>query len=251
MKLAVWPAWAAAVLLWGACGQEAATACEPVTEAAPFAYDGGHCGDRVREGFHRVGSRDGLAKLAGYTHLDGFLIIDDVGPDDLTDLRGLEELRCISGDLTIRGARGVQGLDGLEALRQIGGNLTIGDLGAGNSALTGVGALVSLTAVGGHLWVQDNPRLANLDGLSALTTVGGYVGVVGNPALEDARALSGLRNVGGGLNVADNASLPTCEARALGERLRDACVPTCVRGNMADGCAHAVQDCWYSGGAPR
>jgi hypothetical protein len=213
----------------------------------PFSYDASQCGDKVLEGFHKIGSPDDLKKLAGFTHLDGYLVIEDT--DAVCSLAGLEQLRCISGDLTIRNASGLERLDGLAALRHVKGNLRIGDLDAGNPKLSDISGLSNLVTVGGQLWIEGNQRLRSLDGLSALTTVGGFLGIYGNPALTSTAALSALRSVGQGINIASNKSLPTCAAVEVKDRLGDQspCLPTCIRDNLADACPHEADGCWYRG----
>jgi cysteine-rich repeat protein len=82
----------------------------------------------------------------------------------------------------------------------ITGSLIIGD-----TSLTNLNGLPSLTSVGG-LYIQRNDALANVDGLAALTSVGGLY-IQRNDALANVDGLAALISVGNELDISHNDAL--------------------------------------------
>ena len=74
----------------------------------------------------------------------------------------------ISGDLSVEDSPFIT-LEALENLTSIGGNLSIGSLGASNARLTSLAGLENLTSVGGYLSIFGNAALTSLAGLKNLS----------------------------------------------------------------------------------
>jgi CRP-like cAMP-binding protein len=140
----------------------------------------------------------------GMVALRGDLTVDPRGKD-------LTRLACIcvvSGNLTIRGAGSLKGLEGL---RGVGGDVTLEA-----SALASLEGLEGLQTVGGDLVILENPALPDLRGLDTLTEVRGDVTVSGNAGLREVGGLDALESIGGDLEVHGNDQLAAIEGlRAL------------------------------------
>jgi hypothetical protein len=207
-------------------------------------FDRGRCGDAASTDDHVIEDEAGLQALADYTRIDGSLTIEGSA---LTSLVGLESLRCVDGDVTIRANSALADLAGLDGLLYIGGNLTIGELSGGNPSLETTAALANLVAIEGALWIEDNDRLETLEGFADLEFVGEFLGVFDNDALTGLADWSALEHVGGFLNVADNDALPTCQAIDLRDRIPAECRNVCIRANQTDSCDDDAAGCWYTG----
>lgn len=237
----------AALSLLSGCGTgdslTASPYCTGSKAASGFAATG--CGERTWEADARVASRADLEALRGYTRIAGNLHIEN---SSVADLSGLDSLACIDGDLLIRGNRTLQDLRGLDALQYVGGNLTVGDQSAGNAALAELAGLGRLTTVEGHVWIQGNPRLADLDELDHLRFIGDFLGLFDNATLTRVD-MPRLAHLGLFLNVAGNPALPTCAATALHAHLAAPCRNTCIRNNQPDTCTadREAESCWYEG----
>jgi hypothetical protein len=98
---------------------------------------------------------DGLTTVGGdlyVTYTDGF-----------TDLSGLDSLTSVGGILGLSGLHDLTSLHGLEALETAGG-VVIGD-----TSLDGLDALSGVTTVGSvGVWLWSNPALTDVDGLARL-----------------------------------------------------------------------------------
>jgi receptor L domain-containing protein len=168
----------------------------------------------VYQGYVSVGRASDLLQLEGVEVLDGSLRITDQA---ITDVSALGALVEITGSLTIDGTS-LPNLDGLHNLRRVG-----------------------------YLALDTNRALANVDGLSQLTSIGtdDYIGslyISGNPALSSLRGLGALTPLGpgGDVSVTNNPLLPTCEARALAERIGSAAGRAETHGNAPDACSPAI-----------
>jgi hypothetical protein len=182
---------------------------------------------------------DQLRALDALEVLDGSLIITAASSIDSTlpASRGLEQLRCISGDLSLSREAPVKGLN---KLREVGGSLTIaagalhaeaelseqaasirdltalsrlqsvtGQLSIG--PLSGEGVLPSLDGLDqlrsvGALSIQNLPELEDLQGLGLLERAG-HVDIRACNGLRDLYGLDTLREVGGRLRLVNNAAL--------------------------------------------
>lgn len=142
------------------------------------------CEELIMDGNYNITDEQSLQALAGYTEINGNLIILDT---TLANLNGLECLSIISGDLII------------------------GYYNHGNSNLTNIDGLINLTSIGGDLSVTCNDALTNLNGLSNLSFLNGYLFINENDALEDIDSLSKLTSVQGDLYIFSNDSLTTID----------------------------------------
>lgn len=128
------------------------------------------------------------------------------------------------GCMTLKGNVCIEGNDisnllGLYRVTSISGNLIIGssyDWGGGNSSLTSLAGLNSLTSIGGYLSIKRNNILTNLTGLENVTSIGGYLDISNNDALT---SLTGLNYIDAGsihdLYIYNNTSLSNCEVQSI------------------------------------
>lgn len=128
----------------------------------------------------------------------------------LEQIIGLNALTSIGGTLRIYYNEQMRGIAGFEALESVG-NLEISQ----NGNLTTIGGFSSLRSIQGHLQIDRNQRLLNLDGLTGVMEIGGDSLVLGqallilyNPALLDLRWLRNLTEIGfGTVHIEGNLQL--------------------------------------------
>ncbi len=189
-------------------------------DESPVECDGVIDGDVLLEG------DSDLSELRGVRVVFGDLT---VFATQVRDLRHLECLEDVSGNLRIIGNAQLRSLDGLDALRSVGGDLEVGGylqerlldyiepayipplflcgaVDPGNDALTSVAALRGLETVGGSLTFQDNVSLVSLDGFESLSSVGGDLRLV-HTAVEvvEEGTFPSLVSVGGVLLLGNTA----------------------------------------------
>ena len=101
----------------------------------------------------------------------------------------------------------------------------------GNPALTTIGAMSSLTSIGGALTIDDNDALTDLTSLTgSMQRVFGAVTITGNANLTALGQVSHFQQVGTS-TITNNAKLPNCKAVEV-----DHCVPNStvtISGNLA------------------
>ena len=93
----------------------------------------------------------------------------------------------IAGDLSVEASPLVT-LAGLENLTRIGGDLSIGSLGASNEALISLAGLESITSIGGFVSIFGNAALTSLTGLENLASIGGDLSIRRSGVLTDSSA---------------------------------------------------------------
>lgn len=116
----------------------------------------------------------GLARLID---LGGLELRDD---RDLTSLDGLDQVRQITGTVSLIGNPALASLTGLGAVNHVGSLHLEGSPAVTDLALTG------LVTIDGALQIIDLDGLTNLGGLKALTSVGGAIEFTGNDQLPQA-----------------------------------------------------------------
>lgn len=174
--------------------------------------DNPRCPDGVFHGDLIISNADDIAALKGCVRLDGNLNVATTSgfvDDGLSDLRGLEALRIIDGWLSIPGClvqerchdnRSLTSFRGLDALRCVSGDVRLGE-GEGYKQLHEIGGLGELTEVGGNFSCGIS-GVSDPDRLSKLRRVWGDV-----PALLEI-PLSGLETVYGGRVYVSYATTP-------------------------------------------
>lgn len=150
----------------------------------------------------------------GYEEFQGDLIIvENMGPTGLRDLKGLESLRSIDGDLSILGISEPFSLEGLENLTEITGSLFISDVFEQGGSLRGlrnlerIGDLLVVNFTGlntisdlesleslGSLQMRNNPFLTDLSGLERIRSLI-ELDVQGNESLTSFTGLENLETV--------------------------------------------------------
>lgn len=141
------------------------------------------------------------ANYPNCTQIEGHLEISGNG---ITNLDSLHMITYIGGFLDIYSVPDLVDISGLSALTTVGS----GRLGLSGSALTNLNGLENLTSVAG-LRIEGNTALSSLQGLASLTTAGEGVYILENPVLESLNGLESLTSAGQGgfLIIESNASL--------------------------------------------
>jgi len=122
----------------------------------------------------------------------------------LTSIASLSGVTRTAGDVAIDNNDRLTNLRGLDNLTQVGGNLRI----VSNPTLTSIASLSGVTQVGFSLHIWTNAQLTNLTGLNKLTSVNSDIIIDGNPVLNDLTALGALTQTGGNLQIINNNQLP-------------------------------------------
>ena len=142
--------------------------------------------------------------------------------DWLFSLDGLQQLTAVEGGVYIDANMELTSLEGLDHLTTIGGSLMIGDWWSGNSMLSDLDELNSLTFVGAGLFIGFNPELTSLEGLSNLNAISGEMTIIHNANLT---SLAGLENIEDTtithVWIYYNPLLTQCNIRSLCEYLTD------------------------------
>lgn len=171
------------------------------------------CDDGVWDGTFIVASPADIATLAGCTEITGKLKIDCSACSSLGELFELQS---------------------------IGGSLEIGNNGALETELVGLGGV---TTIGGNLTVVYNPSLESLAGLDGLVTIGGRLTIEGNLALHSLDGIDSLLSIGENLLVDNNPELFECEVCALIEQLTSPPGYVNVFANLDDDCTPVPDNC--------
>lgn len=146
----------------------------------------------------------------------------------------------IAGDVEFFG-EDIHSFSGLSGLTSIGGFLRIYDIPSivNKSGLTSVQELISLTSIGGTLYVRVAPVFTSFHGLEKLDSIGGFLRIEDKPELATLEGLVNLVFVGGpDLFVRNNPQLSDCAIYAVCNALfvQDPGLLTLIYGN-APGCA--------------
>jgi hypothetical protein len=148
----------------------------------------------------------GYVGLETIRHVGGSLYLGNLRYAG-ADLRGLEGLEFVGGDLDVSLADPLTSLAGLDNLREVGGTLIL----SGNPSLTDLTALRNLERVG-SLELVGNDTLTNVDGLEGIQEVERLELVDG---IENLRGLSGLRVVHDDLFLVDTDLTDLSDLTAL------------------------------------
>lgn len=191
------------------------------------------------------GGISNLNSLSGLTTVTGnlYIGIDAALSINITSLQGLESLRSVGGNFTLRAPELLTDIDHLDNLTSIGGDLYIYYVikitnlnglanltSAGgidleyNYLLTDISGLSGINTSVGNLSIIGNRVLPNLDGLNGIPSVTGSLRIQGNDVLTDIDGLSGIGSVSQNLTVQNNSILPNLNGlsniTALGGDLR-------------------------------
>ena len=162
----------------------------------------------------------------GYTRISGSLEIGDLYNDsNINNLKALESIKNIDGDLDIQNVSLLPNLEGLNSLESIGGNLSI----AVNDILINIEALSQITQILGDLFLYGNEQLVehtglhkissvkgdltiwsfyhtHIIGLSNISTIGGDLKIYNNSAIESIN-MNNITHIGGSLIIKSNPKL--------------------------------------------
>lgn len=145
--------------------------------------------DSILGDFNLGGFSDDLSGYNKLKFIGGSLTVT---ADNYTDLRGLESIDTLYGDLAIRNANSLRSLEGLDSLKWVGGNFRITD----NLSLPDFQGLGALRVVRGDVIIRENDVLASFEGLSQLEEIGGTMEIRESPALISFRGLEQVRRIG-------------------------------------------------------
>ncbi len=148
------------------------------------------------EGDFLISTTDDIARLAGYTDINGTLSVMPFSADYTGE--------AMSGDNLVIVENRVEEHDRVASL----------PLGSRDNTnlITELGDLVSLRRVRDNLYLYHNTNLTSLDGLQNLESVGGHLMIFANPLIRDLQGLATLNSVGQDLYLEYNASLESIEA---------------------------------------
>lgn len=207
-----------------------------------------------------------LTGLGPVKSLDTVAIIWNGATTPLHNLRGLDSVRTITGDLILQYLPQLDSLSGLEQLTKIEGSIvlespvrslthlgklkTVGGTlklhGTGIVNFDGLNALESAQ----DLVLSDNYYLTDLVGLDNLKTLNGDLRIANHASLINLNGLSNLAAVGGNINIFYNAVLSDCAIEAICSRLNTgAGAPPDVHDN-AFGCESPGAISLQCGGKP-
>ncbi|KAF5829945.1 hypothetical protein DUNSADRAFT_15282 [Dunaliella salina] len=111
--------------------------------------------------------------LPSYQRVRGLSVYD---LDALQDLKGLDNLKMVTGDLIISENMMLRSLKGLEQLQRVGGDLIMNS----NMNLKTVDGLQGLTSIGGQFLLKGNGQLRTLDAMTSLQSIGQFATLINN-----------------------------------------------------------------------
>ncbi|MCO6488329.1 MAG: T9SS type A sorting domain-containing protein [Phaeodactylibacter sp.] len=145
--------------------------------------------DSILGDFNLGGFSDDLSGYDKLKYIGGSLTVN---ADNYTDLRGLENIDTLYGNLAIRNANALRSLEGLDNLRWVGGDFWITD----NESLPDLQGLAALRVIRGDVVVRENDVLASFEGLSQLEEIGGTMEIRESPALISFRGMEQVQRIG-------------------------------------------------------
>ncbi|MBK7426327.1 MAG: leucine-rich repeat protein [Saprospiraceae bacterium] len=163
-----------------------------------------------------------LENLSGFSNLEYIQGNVTIERTNLSDLKGLELLKNIGGDLSIYNNPKLKNLEGMNNLESVGKTISIFDCTEINSlsgleslnqigvdlllqfvpALNDLSALANLSNVNGSLWLQYCEALSSLEGLDNISNIGsesdlfsGLLAIIACPSLENIEYLAKLKSI--------------------------------------------------------
>ncbi|WP_010135443.1 hypothetical protein [Ochrovirga pacifica] len=143
-----------------------------------------------------------LMPLADLTYVDGKLEIRN-NKVELENLKGLENVTRIGGDLNIYQNKGIKSLTGLDQLIDLGGNIAIYE----NSRLERFNNLDKINRVTGFVNIYSNPNLVEINGLNQVSEIISHVDVNNNRNLVQLNGFKSIARIGNTLTIKDNQAL--------------------------------------------
>lgn len=180
-----------------------------------------------------VGGELGLFRADALVVLDGYGALHSAGGLDIRACPSLERIQGLAGLRTLGGMRlhhdnALVALPGLAGLTAVERNLGLIAL----PALTDLGDLDALTAVGGVLEIRNDRSLTSVE-LPALKTLGA-LDIAYDLALTEL-GLGSLETIEHRAEIRDNPLLSDCAVRDLLDRVAVGGTITCT-GNLDEGC---------------
>jgi len=152
-----------------------------------------------------------FAGLDNLETVEGFLYISE--NESIQNFNGLASLNSVGG-LWLLFNTELTSLDGLESLTHIGDVDNSGGVGEsliiqGNSKLSSLSGLSSLTTMDAGILISDNNILTSLDGLESLTSMASGTRTRSNLALSDHCGIRNILLLGSWYSASGNAYNPT------------------------------------------
>jgi hypothetical protein len=163
------------------------------------------------------------------TTVTGAVVITNTGAPSI----GFSQLTKV-GRVEISGNTALTTVRGFGAT-SIGGDFIL----RGNSKLSQLGAMSSLTTISGALVVDDNDALVDLAGLTGtMQRISGAVTITGNASLTGLGSLSHATSIGAG-SITNNPALTNCKAIEV-----DHCVPNSTVSISGNAGSSTNCPCW-------
>jgi hypothetical protein len=182
------------------------------------------CGDAVYDGsvYLERGPQE-LEKIAGVGTITGHLVIDKTG---ITSLDGFECIVEVGRDVHIFGNQSLTDLRGMDNLWRVRGNVIVAE----NGAITDFDAFPGLMFVGeraapASVVVRNMDAMTDMTGFSALREIEGDLYVQFNNQLRGMDGMRALRFVFGIFAVTHNAKLCITSINGVGEGLAESPEP--------------------------
>jgi len=161
----------------------------------------------------------------------------------LDSLSGLEQLTSIAGNVKFNGLLALKTFAGLSKLDSIGGTLNVNFCAISN--LEGLGTLRSLQ----NLELSNN-GLSSLNGLDSLKSIAGDLKILDDKLLPSLNGLANLKTVGGQIEIHNNDMLSDCAIEAVCSRLTNGSGTPPIFGANAFGCESPAAISLQCGGSP-
>ena len=136
---------------------------------------------------------------AGYDSVDGTLVVTGA----VTDLRGIDCLTWVGGDLIVEEADDLLVFDGFPLLVEVRGTLELRDLPLADPVL----GFDSLVRVGGDVRLEQLFATTEVPWFPVLGEVGGHIEVFELDALTELQWMPQLAILGGSVDISDNQRL--------------------------------------------
>ena len=153
-----------------------------------------------------ISGNDSLNNLFGFSNLKTANLLSIFSNMALTKLDGLEALKKVITNVTIRNNDALVNLNGLNALDTVGGTFLL----RSNFELLQIEALSHLKFVGATLDIDNNDKLVNVNGLQNLKVVVNDLIIENNALLSNVDSLTNVDSIYSSLYITNNPQLSEC-----------------------------------------
>ena len=142
-----------------------------------------------------------LRPLQGIHRIGGNLIIES--SPLLQNLHGLDSVKSVEGEFRIANCRSLKDVQGLNSLEFVNFDFSIND----NDSLETLQGLERLKTLNQSLRCNRNPRIEDFAALTNLTTISSYIEITENENLKNLRGLESIKEVSGNVTLSFNSQL--------------------------------------------